>query len=96
MSDTTSWQRLSGCTGHDPEMWFQERKKSAVAKATTRIAKAICGACLVRDDCLAEAQRVEGVTSPDRRHGIRGGLTGTQRHSLVRPRREKASTEAAP
>jgi WhiB family redox-sensing transcriptional regulator len=70
------------CHGSDPELFFPI---SVTGRSTPQIdaAKAVCGRCVVSDDCLAYALRV----MPD---GIWGGTTREERiavrHRLVRPR----------
>ena len=55
----TDWMALAECTGHDPETWFPVDETSPAADQAT----AICGSCLVRDDChtYALAAGVEGI-----------------------------------
>lgn len=59
------WRDQAACTGHDPELWFPQTRRTP---ATTQ-AKRICAGCPVRGECLAFAldNRIE--------HGIWGGLT---------------------
>ncbi|MGW0131937.1 WhiB family transcriptional regulator [Streptomyces sp. NPDC003299] len=54
-------------------------------------AQAVCAACPVRQACLEEAMSVEGGTHADKRHAIRGGLTGHQRRRLYERRRKRAA-----
>lgn len=64
-------RREAACWGKSPDLWFPERYGvREVAQA-----KAICGACPVKDDCLAWALVHE-------RHGVQGGLTPIERGAL--------------
>lgn len=67
-----SWHILAACRGMDPDLFFPERG------ASTREAKAICTACPVRVDCLAQA------FTTGERHGIWGGLSERQRRTTRR------------
>ena len=79
---SAGWMARGACHGIDPELFFPI---SATGRSTPQInaAKAVCGRCPVREDCLSYALRV----MPD---GIWGGTTREERaavrHQLVRPR----------
>ncbi|MFG2358415.1 WhiB family transcriptional regulator [Streptomyces sp. NPDC048521] len=67
------WETQAKCRTADPEDLFVEG-------AAQNRAKALCGRCPVRTECLAHAldQRIE--------HGIRGGMTERERRGLLRRR----------
>ena len=65
-----SWQARALCAQTDPEAFFPEKGGS------TRDAKRVCGACVVRSECL------EYALSNDERFGIWGGLSERERRRL--------------
>jgi WhiB family redox-sensing transcriptional regulator len=69
-----SWQFQANCLGVDPDLFFPERG------ASTREAKAVCRACVVRENCL-EYALVNGE-----KFGIWGGLSERERRRLRRQR----------
>ncbi len=75
--DDLSWQDYSNCRGADADLFFPERG------ASTRKAKAICGACEVRVDCL------EFAIVQSEKFGIWGGLSERERRRI---RKERALT----
>lgn len=79
-SDGLSWWDFANCLGADYDTFFPERGASA------KKAKAICGKCLVRMECLDDA-----VTRGEK-FGIRGGMTERERRDV---RRSKAVAKAA-
>jgi WhiB family redox-sensing transcriptional regulator len=87
------WRSDAACvvSGVDPEVFFpvDERPGSAgVARA-----KAVCGRCPVRPECLAEAMAVE---DPAERWGVFGGLAPAQRAQLwTRRHPDPAATPVA-
>ncbi len=68
---SADWMARGACHGIDPELFFPI---SATGRSTPQIdtAKAVCGRCVVSDDCLSYALRV----MPD---GIWGGTTREER-----------------
>lgn len=65
---TRRWQDAAICAQiGDHELWYP-----TIGQSTTA-AKSICGGCPVRAACLDDALRTRD------RHGIRGGLTATER-----------------
>jgi WhiB family redox-sensing transcriptional regulator len=75
-----SWQDFANCKGADQDLFFPERG------ASTRKAKAICGACSVKEECLEYA-----ITNGER-FGIWGGLSERERRKI---RRQRALTARA-
>lgn len=69
-----SWEIQANCLGVDPDLFFPGRG------ANTREAKAVCRACVVREDCL-EYALVNGE-----KFGIWGGLSERERRRLRRQR----------
>jgi len=69
-----SWQDFANCLGVDPDLFFPERG------ASTKEAKAVCRACVVREDCL------EYALENSEKFGIWGGLSERERRRLRRAR----------
>jgi hypothetical protein len=96
MSGGPDWTKAN-CLGDDAEAWYQERLTSTAAIANSAHAKAQCGLCPIKAACLVDALEAEDGIGADSRHGIRAGLTGTQRHALAkRLRKAEAEAEATP
>jgi hypothetical protein len=68
--DQAEWRAEAACQGRPTWMWFPARGDSA----TLRAAKRVCGACLVRDDCL--------TANLHQRDGVYGGLSARERRAL--------------
>ncbi|MCZ7629108.1 MAG: WhiB family transcriptional regulator [Microthrixaceae bacterium] len=68
------WQGFANCLGVDPDLFFPERG------ASTKEAKAVCQACVVREDCL------EYALENSEKFGIWGGLSERERRRLRRAR----------
>ncbi len=66
------WEERAACGKYDPEIFF------GTTSSDERRAKAICGTCQVRGECLASAltDRVD--------FGVWGGLNERERRSLLR------------
>lgn len=73
MTWTTDWTTSAACRASDPDALF-------VQGAAQNRAKAICLACPVRTECLADAldNRIE--------FGVWGGMTERERRALLRRR----------
>ena len=69
-----SWRRLAACSGLDPSTMFP------TTAAGTAAARAVCAACPVRMDCLAEAESYEAGRPLAHLVAIRGGLSPLERH----------------
>ena len=67
-----AWQATGLCRGVEPEVFFPVSDEDAWR------AKEICGACTVRDDCLAYA------LSHRERYGVWGGTTEKERIEMHR------------
>jgi len=76
-----TWQFRAACRGPESALFFPptyaERKEEREDRE--RRAKAICGGCPVRRECLEYAL---GIREP---HGIWGGLNEAERRMLVSP-----------
>ena len=68
------WQERANCLGVDPDLFFPERG------ASTREAKAVCGSCEVRAECLEYALQIRET------HGVWGGLNEMERRAELRQR----------
>lgn len=68
------------CASSDPDMWFPERRYATDSKhyhsEESMQARAICGACPARPECLEYALRYSGL------HGIWAGLDPHERSKL--------------
>lgn len=76
--DDLSWQDYANCRGADADLFFPERG------ASTRKAKAICGACEVKYECL------EFAITHSEKFGIWGGLSERERRAI---RKERAARQ---
>ena len=72
--EVLGWQSEALCAETDPAAFFPDKGGS------TREAKRVCGACLVRVECL------EYSLVNDERFGIWGGLSERERRALRRGR----------
>lgn len=72
--DEYAWQEKANCQGVDPELMFPARGES------TKPAKAVCAACLVRVECL------EYALAHGEKFGIWGGYSERERRRLRRNR----------
>ncbi len=70
MRETLSWQMLARCLEVDPEIFFPERGGSS------RAARAVCGQCRVRAQCLRYA------LANREQFGIWGGTSERERRKL--------------
>ncbi len=68
------WQNLANCLGVDPDLFFPERG------ASTKEAKEVCRACVVREDCL------EYALDNGEKFGIWGGMSERERRRIRRAR----------
>lgn len=76
---TFDWRGDALCRGEDTEKWFPVgAPRSAVRERDTHAAKAVCSACPVRSECLAEALAVPEL------YGVFGGMDAEERRRLSR------------
>lgn len=73
------WHDEGLCAQVGPDLFFQEKGGSAGAKR-------ICANCPVRETCLETALVEEAGKSVDRRTGVRGALSPSQRYRLEKAR----------
>jgi WhiB family redox-sensing transcriptional regulator len=66
---STDWMDRMACRDEDPEIFFDDARSFADAKA-------ICAKCPVTENCLA------WVLAADVRDGVAAGLTATERFPL--------------
>ncbi|MGH9149818.1 MAG: WhiB family transcriptional regulator [Acidimicrobiales bacterium] len=74
LQEDRTWQLRANCLGVDPDLFFPDRG------ASTREAKAVCRACVVRGDCL------EYAIENGEKFGIWGGLSERERRRIRRAR----------
>lgn len=79
---TWGWQFDAACRGEDSTLFFAPNyfEKREEKDARERKAKAICGRCSVREQCLEYALKIREP------HGIWGGLNELERRQLLRQR----------
>lgn len=71
------WRHRANCLQEDPELFFPIGSKRAI-EIQSQVAKAVCRACDVREQCLVWA------LEDGQDHGIAGGMTEGERHALKR------------
>lgn len=78
-----SWQDKASCRGPQASVFFPPLTFEPKAQRRRREAraKAICGSCLVREQCLNLSLRTGEV------HGIWGGLNESERKALLEERK---------
>lgn len=85
------WRTRASCRDVDPEIFFPTAETGPMLDAEVAVARAVCGGCSVRAECLAFArQRLP--------HGVAGGMTPGERRRLdggPRPRRREPRRPAA-
>jgi WhiB family redox-sensing transcriptional regulator len=72
------WRQRAACRGVEPDIFYPLSEEEADE------AKAICGACGVRETCLVFA------LTPRERDGVWGGATERERRRVLRQRRRSA------
>lgn len=77
-----SWRLLANCRGCDPALFFPERGEM------TREAKAVCNACVVREECL------EYALSNGEKYGLWGGVSERQRRRMRTARRKNGTSKS--
>lgn len=75
MNEPDDWRSLGACASADPDLFFPV-SSSGPGQRQEEEAKAFCGRCQVRPQCLAFAL----ATSPV--HGVWGGTTEDERRRL--------------
>jgi WhiB family redox-sensing transcriptional regulator len=74
-----SWTDRAACRDEDPELFFPI-SMTGPGRAQAEEAKAVCGRCPVRQECL------EYALATGQESGIWGGLTEDERRALRRAR----------
>ena len=74
MPKLPEWIADAPCSQADPELFFPEPHERAIVA----LAKQVCAACPVRQECL------EWALDRGEKFGIYGGLTSTQRRKVLR------------
>ncbi len=74
-----SWRYRGACRGLDPDIFYPVTDEEAEA------AKAVCGQCVVRQQCL------EFALDNREREGVWGGATEKERRRILRQRRKTAA-----
>jgi hypothetical protein len=77
--DQADWRASAACRGRPAWIWFPARGDHETLAAARRV----CGACLVRDQCLD--------ANLDTRDGVYGGLSAKERRELRKNRLQVAS-----
>ncbi len=67
------WTAKAACIGVDPELFFVDEFDNPSARLDTDLAKAVCGRCEVRPECLQTA------IDNGERYGVFGGMTTRER-----------------
>ncbi len=70
------WRYRGACRGLDPDIFYPVTDEEAEA------AKAVCGQCVVRQQCL------EFALDNREREGVWGGATEKERRRILRQRRK--------
>lgn len=88
----------AACVGADPEVWFPDSGRGAVAD--WEVPRAVCDLCPLRQQCLDYAMAWESDGPASGRHGMWGGLSPAERAALAAgeappPRRLRHGTYAA-
>ena len=83
------WRRLAACRDADTDLFFPNGETGEALEQAAE-AKAICAVCPVREECL------DFALTTNQPYGVFGGLTETERRSLLRRRaRERRQRQAA-
>ena len=82
MPKLPEWIADAPCSQADPELFFPDAHES---RANVALAKRVCAACPVRQECL------EWALDRGEKFGIYGGLTSTQRRKVLRQRAKGAA-----
>ena len=77
------WRHRAACRSVDPEVFFPVPVEGLAYRTRVAVAKAVCGGCPVRAECLTWAL----AHQPD---GIAGGMTEHERRAEARRRRGRA------
>jgi WhiB family transcriptional regulator, redox-sensing transcriptional regulator len=77
----SGWTQRAACRGEDPDLFYPPKGERGGHPALRElVAKRICSACPVHDECAAYA------LATDERYGVGGGLTASERERRRRRR----------
>jgi WhiB family redox-sensing transcriptional regulator len=77
-----TWRKRAACAGEDPELFYKPEATRVYPPEQLHKAKAICGGCSVREQCLAVAMAISAPSDD----GVWGGLTEDERQALRKRR----------
>jgi WhiB family redox-sensing transcriptional regulator len=85
-----SWMSRGACRQADPELFFPIAAVTGPAARQAEAAKAVCGRCDVRANCLSYAleampEGIWGATTPQERRAARGAALRRARYAASRP-----------
>jgi WhiB family redox-sensing transcriptional regulator len=85
-----SWMSRGACRQADPELFFPIAAATGPAARQAEAAKAVCGRCDVRANCLSYAleampEGIWGATTPQERRAARGASLRRARYAASRP-----------
>lgn len=96
--DDCAWRDRAACRGSDPELFFPVGA-SGVALDEIEAAKALCGSCVVKAECLQFALErnqeagIWGGTSEDERRRLRRAWVAGRRRPAVTPTQLSAARD---
>ncbi len=81
-----SWMSRGACRHADPELFFPIATATGPAARQVEAAKAVCGRCVVRANCLSYAleampEGIWGGTTLEERRAVRGTSLRQARHA---------------
>jgi len=84
-----SWMSRGACRESDPDLFFPVAVGTGPAARQVEVAKAVCGPCAVRANCLSYAleampEGIWGGTTPDERRAARRRLPRHQANAQSR------------
>ncbi|WP_169165139.1 WhiB family transcriptional regulator [Cellulomonas taurus] len=85
------WLYRAACVDEHPEV-FEPDDDHTPTEAEWAVPRAICSACPVIEECLADAMKTEAQGA---RYGMRGGTSPDERRTLHRRRLARAQVGAA-
>lgn len=72
------WTQRAACRGMDPDLFHPDRGDGGGEDSTAAVAKSVCAACPVSEQCLEYALRTR------QNHGIWGGKSERERRKIRR------------
>ena len=85
-----NWMSRGACRQADPELFFPVPAITGLTARQVEAAKAVCGHCSVRANCLSYAleampEGIWGGTTLDERRAVRGAALRRARYAASRP-----------